>query len=245
MQPLMLAKSIELNSFMNQQLALAIQLNDDATLTDFCWGNNIQLQQQLFHTLQGSEERFLYLWGPSASGKSHLLQACCHLARTGQPAIYLPLKTLKDWGPQTVEGTEQQTLITIDDVDVIAADSVWEEALFHLYNKIREQENTILIVTAQVPPGNLPMRLLDLRSRLSSGLVMQILELNDYDKIESLQQRAHKRGFELSSSVGEFLLNRCARNMHQLYEVFDKLDAASLAAQRKITIPFVKSILRL
>ncbi|MDA9272158.1 DnaA regulatory inactivator Hda [bacterium] len=228
---------------MTLQLPLAIQLNDEATLADFCWGNNALLHQQLLSTLQGEGDRLIYLWGVTGSGKSHLLQACCQAINSAQSASYLPLKILHEWGPQVIEGLDEQTLIAIDDIESIANDAAWEESLFHLYNRIRDQEKSTLIISSQMPPANSPLRLPDLRSRLSWGLVMQINELNDSEKVNRLKSRAKKRGFDLPTSVGQFLLNRCARNMHDLDTLLNHLDEASLIAQRKITIPFVKHIL--
>lgn len=227
------------------QLPLAIQLNDEATLTDFCWQNNTLLQQQVLSTLNGSNERLIYLWGVNGCGKSHLLQACCQIVSEQQTASYLPLKILNEWGPQVLEGLDEQKLIAIDDIDTIAQDSLWEEALFHLYNRIRDQEKNILIISGQLPPPQSSLKLPDLRSRLSWGLVMQLHELEDDDKIKTLTARAYKRGFELPPSVSQFLLNRCARNMHDLDKLLNQLDEASLIAQRKITIPFVKRVLGL
>jgi DnaA family protein len=230
---------------MNKQLALAIKLNDEATLTDFNWGNNKLLQQQLQNMFSLKEDRLLYLWGTKGSGKSHLLQASCQAINSTQSAIYLPLNLLKEWGPQTIEGLEEQTLVCIDDIDTIAQDSAWEEALFHLYNKIKDMEKSLLIISGNQAPTTLPIKLADLRSRLSWGLVIQLLELNDEDKISTLKLHALRRGFDLPESVGQFLLNRCSRNMHDLHQLLNRLDDASLAAQRKITIPFVKDILNI
>lgn len=228
---------------MNRQLALALQLNDEATFADFCWGENTLLQQQLENTLHNGGERLLYIWGASGSGKSHLLQACCQARISNQSSIYLPLHLLKEWGPQVLDGIDEQALIGIDDIDAIAADPDWEEALFHLYNRVRDNEQTTLIITSNCSPTQSPICLADLRSRLSWGLVFQLNELDDYNKINTLKLHAHKRGFELPTSVGQFLLNRCARNMHDLHTLLNRLDNASLIAQRKITIPFVKDIL--
>jgi DnaA family protein len=185
----------------------------------------------------------LYLWGAAGSGKSHLLQACCQAMNGNQSAIYLPLQTLKEWGPEMLEGIDQQALIGIDDIDTIANLPVWEEALFHLYNRVRDNEKTTLIITGKCPPMQLPLRLPDLQSRLSWSLVIQLNELNDQDKMNTLKLHAHKRGLELSTHVGRFLLNHCARNMHDLHTLLNLLDEASLVAQRKITIPFVKHTL--
>lgn len=229
---------------MNHQLALAIQLNHQATLADFCWGSNHLLQQQLTLSLHNNGERFLYLWGDTGVGKSHLLQGCCHaMALNNEAVIYLPLAVLKEWGPESIDGIEEQTLIAIDDIDVITGDKAWEEALFHLYNRVRDNGTTILLIAAKQAPIAISLRLADLRSRLASGLIIQINELDDASKITVLREHAHKRGFELPHSVALFLLNRCARNMHSLYQILDQLDNASLAAQRKITVPFVKTVL--
>ncbi|KTD76281.1 DnaA regulatory inactivator Hda [Legionella waltersii] len=230
---------------MNKQLALAIKLNDEATLSDFNWGNNHLLYKHLLEMLSFKTDRLLYLWGAKGCGKSHLLQACCQALSANYPSIYLPLELLIEWGPETLDGLEQQTLICIDDIQTIAQQDAWEEALFHLYNKIRDNENSLFIISANTPPSSLNIKLPDLRSRLGWGLVMQINDLSDEDKIKTLTRNALKRGFELPESVGQYLLSRCSRNMHDLHGLLNRLDDASLEAQRKITIPFVKSTLDL
>lgn len=230
---------------MNKQLSLAIKLNDEATLDDFNWKNNELLQQQLTQILKLQEDKILYLWGIKGSGKSHLLQACCQAVNLTQSAIYLPLTLLKEWGPQAIEGLEDQSLICIDDIDAIATDPLWEEALFHLYNRIKDKEHSVLIISGTQTPLNSSIQLPDLRSRLSWGLVIQLHELDDDEKINTLKLHALKRGFYLPESVGHFLINRCSRNMHDLHQLLNRLDDASLQAHRKITIPFVKEILKI
>jgi DnaA family protein len=230
----------------NHQLALAIQLNHQATLADYCWGENSLLQQQITLALEGQGERFFYLWGDDGVGKSHLLQGCCHaMSQQNNSAAYLPLTLLQEWGPSSIEGMEEQTLLAIDDIDCIASDAAWEEALFHLYNRVRDNGNTLLIISGKQAPAKTTIQLADLRSRLSWGLVMQINELSDDLKIIALQRHAKNRGIELPENVAVFLINRCARSMHGLYHILDKLDEASLIAHRKITIPFAKRILEL
>ena len=136
---------------MNKQLALAIQLNDAATLDNFNWHQNHLLQQQLTSMLTLGNEKILYLWGTHGSGKSHVLQGCCQAVTSTQSAIYLPLALLKEWGPQSLEGLEEQTLICIDDIETITGDKAWEEALFHLYNRIKDPSNLLYISGAHSP----------------------------------------------------------------------------------------------
>lgn len=232
---------------MNKQLSLSIRMNDSATLNDFCWKNNDLLKDTIENTLhkKNPDSRFLTFWGNQGSGKSHLLQACCHAMQQDNTAIYLPLKMLYEWGPASLEGVEDQALVTLDDIHFIAGNLAWEEAIFHLYNKIRDQGKTILIISSEVALNALRMRLPDLRSRLSWGLVLPLHELDDESKIETLKDRALKKGFHLPETVAHFLVSRCTRNMHDLNEALNQLDEASLSAQRKITIPFVKAVLGL
>lgn len=230
---------------MNHQLALAIHLNYQETLADFCWDNNKLLQEQLYATLGQSGERFLYLWGGDGCGKSHLLQGSCQFIHASQPVTYLPLTLLKEWGPECLDGLEKQALIALDDIDIIAGSKEWEEALFHLFNRVRDNGHSILLVSAKTPPTRIAIELADLRSRLSWGLTLAINELNDEAKIIALCQHANKRGFDLPNNAALFLVKRCTRSMHVLSQILDRLDKASLAAQRKITIPFIKSILEI
>ena len=230
---------------MTQQLALTLPLHHAVTLEDFNWSNNELLQTQINNLVNGTGEKLLYIWGPASSGKSHILQACCYANIALKASSYLPLSSIKEYGPELLEGLEQQQLIAIDDIDSIAGDAHWEEALFHFYNMVRDQGTSYLIISGSYAPMNMPIKLLDLRSRLNCGLVVQIHELAEIEKIHTLQSHATKRGFELPTSVSHFLLNRCARNMHDLLELLNKLDEASLIAQRKLTIPFVKQILNL
>lgn len=230
---------------MNKQLALTLKLNDEATLADFNWEHNGLLKQQLQTMLSFNENRFLYLWGSQGSGKSHLLQACCQEMKPPLAAMYLPLTLLKEWGPESLEGLEDQNLICIDDIDSIANDKSWEEALFHLYNKIKDNERNLLIISGNHPPSMSAISLPDLKSRLAWGLIIQLQELSDEEKLNTLKLHASKRGFDLPESVGQFLINRCSRSMHDLHKLLNRLDDASLEANRKITLPFVKAILNL
>ncbi len=221
------------------QLPLGIGLREGITFDSFHFGNNKEAQ----HTLIHCQQPFIYLWGPPGSGKSHLLQALGHQAATrGETSAYLPLADAAELSPDYLQGLEQLSLVCIDDIDRIAQLPQWEEALFHLYNRI-QTANTRLALTAVSSPVTLPITLPDLRSRLSWGLVLRLNLLDDEGKLAVLQQRARARGMELPTEVGRYLLHRISRDMASLSNWLEKLDERSLAAQRKLTIPFVRELL--
>ena len=183
----------------------------------------------------------VFLHGGSGSGKSHLLQACCHLA--GEGSVYLPLAELATYSPEEVlAGVETLSLVALDDIDAVLGQEAWELALFGLYNRAREW-GCRLLIAARGAPRTLDVRLADLRSRLSWGGVYQLPLATDAEKCAILIFRAERRGLELSDDVAIYIVNRSQRDLAQLLELLDRLDRASLAQQRPLSIPFVKQTL--
>src|SRR5579871_3602537 len=157
---------IELISYA-QQLTLGLSLPDNALLETYYPGANVQVLNHLKRTAQGKGEPFVYIWGPLGSGCSHLLQGACHFASDlGRSAMYLPLAQIKDSDPSLLHSLERLDLVCLDDIQAIAGNERWEEALFHLYNRIKDGGRTYCVIAAQQSPKNSGIRLADLQSRL-------------------------------------------------------------------------------
>lgn len=232
-----------------QQLILNIPADHSATFKRFFWQDNIILRDVLFNSLSQSEptERFFYLWGEPGCGKSHLLQASCHALGKAMPCAYLPIQSLQEAGAgsEIFDNLEQLDLIAIDGLEHLAGNAVWEEALFHCYNRILAQPNARLMMAASQPIAALNIDLLDLRSRLSACMIFHVASLNETATLKLLQERAIQRGLLLSEEVAHFLIRRCPRNPGLLLDIFEQLDKAAWKEQRRLTIPFVKSVLSL
>lgn len=225
------------------QLPLSLKLPQFTQFENFFPANNAIVIDALKKLVAGNGEKIIYLHGAEGLGKTHLLQAACHTASLENiSAVYLPLKTLHTFGPGILEGLESLAFIAIDNVEVVARDAVWNEALFHLYNRLLSQEGRLLIAGLQ-GPSEAGFKLPDLISRLKGCLLLHLQALKDADKFTALQLHAKMRGLELSEEVGDFLMKRCPRDLPSLIQVLDELDKMSLAAQRKLTIPFVKQVL--
>jgi len=230
---------------MNRQLTLGLQLRASARFSSFVAGPNSELLAQLRRTASGQGEQFFFCWGASGCGKTHLLQACCQQAASeGRAASYVSLRDAGRLSPALLEGWEQFDLACLDDLDAIAARPDWEEALFHLYNRMRERGSS-LIVSAATAPAQIGIVLPDLRSRLGWGVVYQIRALDDTQRMQALQLRAREKGFDMPDETARYLLRRLPRDLPALFDLLERLDTASLAAQRKLTVPFVKSVLGL
>ncbi len=164
------------------------------------------------------------------------------MAQTGAVAMYLPLREVMDHGPQLLDGMEEVDLLCLDDLEVLAGQADWEEALFHIYNRIQQRQGRLLMAAAAAPRA-LGFQLPDLVSRLGWGLVFHLQTLDDEEKQQMLQMRAARRGLQLSDEVARYILSRGARGMGELFAALEQLDQASLQAQHRLTIPFVKRVM--
>lgn len=227
------------------QLTLGVSLKDEATFANFYAGPNHQLVELLKKAAAGQGEWVIYFYGTGGEGRTHLLQACCHAAhQQGLRTVYLPLAQLIELSPSILDGLEELDLICIDDIHLMGGRRQWEEAFFHAYNRIHAAGKH-LVVTANVAPKALEMVLPDVVSRLAWGMVYQLQPLSDQEKLHILMMRAERRGMTLLEEVGKFILTHCPRHLSTLFAALDVLDKASLAAQRKLTIPFVKAVLQI
>ena len=67
--------------------------------------------------------------------------------------------------------------------------------------------------------------------------------MDDSEKKSALQQRAAGRGFTLDDTVARFIMSHYSRDTRALFSLLDKLDSESLQSQRKITVPFLKTLI--
>lgn len=232
------------------QLTLSVQLPDDETFSSFQSIANYSATEQLKSFIKANKNtehsphvNSFYLFGLSGVGKSHLLHASCTYAeKLGLSSVCLSFSELKQLSVEVLDGLESIDLICLDDVQLIAGDRQWQQAVFDLFNRVIEQ-NKSLIITGNQSVSQLTIDLADLVSRLSWGMTEQIKPLDDEEKLIALKFRAQQRGLLLSDEVAKYLLSHLSRDMSDLISALGELDEASIREQRKITIPFIKSIL--
>jgi DnaA family protein len=219
-----------------KQLALGIRLRAEALFASFWPGENAEVVA----ALKAATAAPLWLWGAPGTGKTHLLQAMC--AAAGETAAYFPMDRSLALPPEALAGYERTPLLCIDDVDAVAGDLAWERALFRLFNEAADLGSRLIFAAAAAPRQS-PWLLEDWRSRAAACIVYQLRELDDGGRIAALQLRAVQRGLQLPHETAEYLLKRMPRDLHSLFEVLDQLDEASLVAQRRLTIPFIREAL--
>ncbi len=227
------------------QLSLGIALNDEATFANFYSDDaNAQVIEALTNRVAGDGDTNLLIWGAPGVGLTHLLQAVCHdVYACRQTVQYLPLRDMVGFSASDVcEGLEEFQFVCLDDIDHVCGIREWEQALFHLYNKLRDAGHVLLIASHTSPPS-LPVVLADLKSRILGSMRYHVKSLSDSGKQSALIMRAGARGMEMSVEVVQYILNRTSRNTGELFDLLDRLDDESMQRKRKLTVPFVKEVL--
>jgi DnaA family protein len=186
---------------------------------------------------------WLFLAGASKTGKTHLALALCAAAeQAGRRAVYLPLAAAAGRVREALDALDGNDVIALDDMEQIAGNHNDEIALFNFHNRARRLGISVLYA-AQSSPDELALTLPDLRSRLQQCARITLSPLDDTGRAEVLRDRAQRRGLILEDAAIDWLLTRTDRDLGALTGLLDKLDRASLAAQRRVTVPFLRKVI--
>lgn len=202
-----------------RQLTLDLVQPGPPSLDNFVAGRNAEVVAALRAVMSGQGERFIYLWGETGAGRSHLLKALGELS-SGTPSF-----------------DTRQRLYVVDDVD--RCDEPHQQRLFVLLNEIRADGTARFVAAGNAAPMHLALRD-DVRTRLAWGLVYQVHALSDDEKAQALSAHAVSRGLTLPADVIDYLLTHMPRDMRTLVAVVDALDSYALSVKKPVNLALVR-----
>ena len=224
-----------------EQLLLPVSVSEHMVFDSFYPGPNLEI----YKSLQANAQKLLWIAGIKGSGKTHLLQAAFHrCVSLSKPSLYIPMRDFDQFSPEILDDLDQLNLICIDDIEFILGHQVWERKLLDFYERIQTTDTHLVVASSESPKG-INFLLPDLASRFSMSVVHQLAMLSEIEMISAIMMHAETRGFNLSNESANYLLKRVERNVGSLVEIINILDYESLSKQRKLTIPFIKKILKL
>jgi DnaA family protein len=223
-----------------RQIPLGVRLPDRAVFASFLPARNVEALEHARRIAAGEVGGLTWLCGPPGSGKTHLLQALC--ARAGPAAAYVPLSQLESYGAAALGDWQGARWLCLDDIAPTVGRIEWERALFAVYLDC-EERGASLLMAAREAPAQLPFALPDLASRCAAGHRLALQALDEEQQCAALRLRAQLRGVDLPAETAHYLQRRLPRDMSSLFALLDELDAAALAAQRRLTVPFIRDVL--
>ena len=221
------------------QIPLPVSISEYMTFETFYLSSN----KAVIDSIKDDKNKLIWIAGLKGTGKTHILQATVNYMDDGDNRLlYLPMVESKDFTPDILENLNQFDLVAIDDIENVIGDFSWEEQLLILYEELIHTKCRILISSSDTPQG-LRFKLPDLASRFSLGLVDRLKPMNEEQIIKAISLHATVRGFNLPAEVAKYLISRVPRDVSVLVDIIKLLDYESLSKQRKLTVPFIKTVL--
>ena len=222
-----------------RQIPLDVSLSEYMTFETFYLGPN----KSVVDSLRDEKNQLIWLAGLEGFGKTHLLHAFLNShEHENKKVLYLPMSESQDFTPDILDNLAQYDLVAIDDIENIIGDMTWEEQLLKFYEDSYSTRNKILITANDTPKG-LNFLLPDLSSRFNLALIERLRPMNEDQMIKAILLHSKARGFDLPEDSAKYLINRVPRDVSVLVDMIKLLDYESLSMQRKLTIPFIKTVL--
>lgn len=203
-----------------------------------------QFQQSLSD--RQNDESF-YVFGEDGTGKTHLLQAACRfVTEKNRASVYLPLADSSlPLIADVLHGLEQTPLVCLDDVDHVMGDKDWELALANLIMRSKALGHQV-VMSGRDDITSWSIETTEWLQALMSVMPIALKPLTrKQDIVLALQRHAQKLGFELPIEVGNYLVKQFSNDLQELLSVLKLLEQASFVEKRRMTLPFVKHILRI
>jgi len=210
---------------------------------------------------EGGEVGFnpLFLYGGVGLGKTHLMHAIAHELRTQKPELRVVYLSAEQFMYRFIQALRERQMmdfkqifrsvdiLMVDDVQFIAGKDSTQEEFFHTFNALVDQ-NKQIIISADRAPGEIKQLEERIKSRLQSGLVVD-LHPTDYElRLGILQQkvelhRAQYGNLDITKGVLEFLAHRISNNVRVLEGALMRLFAFASLVGKEITLELTQDCL--
>ena len=197
-------------------------------IEDFIVSGSNQAAAGLVQSWPNWPAKTIALVGPASSGKSHL-------ARAWAADVGAVIYTADLTASELVPGTP----VLAENLD---AQQRTDDEIFHLLNWTKEISSNLLITSRQ-HPNHWPVSLPDLRSRLATVLVGEIMQPDDDLLMLLMAKLFSDRQLQVDMPVLAYVVPRIERSFAAVYAFVARVDAAALAGKRRISRALAKSCL--
>ena len=179
----------------------------------------------------------LSIFGPKSCGKSHLAHIWISRVQNSLPQpIEIPIIPAQNINMKNVNKfINNYQYLVIDNFDA----EINEEALFHLYNAFNTPEHFALF-TSEIPLAKIPLKLPDLRSRLNTIPVAEILMPDDEMLTALIAKLFNDKQIIISQEILDYILKNAERSFNYIARLINEIDDISWTYGRAVTIPIVR-----
>ena len=233
-------------------------LNPKYTFDNFVVGNsNMFAHSASLAVAEAPGEMYnpLFIYGDVGLGKTHLMQSIGHFVLKQNPQAKVLYVTCEKFMTEMIDSIRKKTniefrekyryidLLLIDDIQFIQKKEGTQEEFFHTFSALYEAKKQIVIASDRPPKDidNLDDRL---RSRFSSGLVVDI-GLPDYEtRIAILRKKEETEGYNVDNEVIGYIATNIKSNIRELEGALNKVVATSRLMRVPIDLAMAQNALQ-
>ena len=228
-----------------EQLHLNVQLDDSISLHKFISCDSTKdFLNILNNAIQdNSISNFYLLWGNKGRGKSYVMQGLHRkYIEDSKQTFHFSFRDKKATSPEILMNLDSLEAVFIEDLELMEISEDWERAIFNLINGCYVS-GTKIFLSSNLVSKDLPIRLKDLSSRLSSFTAIEVPEITEEEKIQALVQSSERKGLLLDDKTISYIISYTSRSLSDLLRLLNELDSFSLQKKKKISPSLVREML--
>ncbi|MFE7351608.1 chromosomal replication initiator protein DnaA [Streptomyces sp. NPDC057543] len=197
----------------------------------------------------------LFIYGESGLGKTHLLHAIGHYARSLYPGTRVRyvsseeftnefINSIRDGKGDTFRKRYRDVdILLVDDIQFLASKESTQEEFFHTFNTLHNA-NKQIVLSSDRPPKQLVTLEDRLRNRFEWGLTTDVQPPELETRIAILRKKAVQEQLNAPPEVLEFIASRISRNIRELEGALIRVTAFASLNRQPVDLGLTEHVLK-
>ncbi|MGW1479470.1 chromosomal replication initiator protein DnaA [Streptomyces rubiginosohelvolus] len=197
----------------------------------------------------------LFIYGESGLGKTHLLHAIGHYARSLYPGTRVRyvsseeftnefINSIRDGKGDTFRKRYRDVdILLVDDIQFLASKESTQEEFFHTFNTLHNA-NKQIVLSSDRPPKQLVTLEDRLRNRFEWGLTTDVQPPELETRIAILRKKAVQEQLNAPPEVLEFIASRISRNIRELEGALIRVTAFASLNRQPVDLGLTEIVLK-
>ncbi|WP_407559856.1 chromosomal replication initiator protein DnaA [Streptomyces sp. 184] len=197
----------------------------------------------------------LFIYGESGLGKTHLLHAIGHYARSLYPGTRVRYVSSEEFTNEFINSIRDgkadtfrkryrdMDILLVDDIQFLASKESTQEEFFHTFNTLHNA-NKQIVLSSDRPPKQLITLEDRLRNRFEWGLITDVQPPELETRIAILRKKAVQEQLNAPPEVLEFIASRISRNIRELEGALIRVTAFASLNRQPVDLGLTEIVLK-
>ncbi|MCX4800428.1 chromosomal replication initiator protein DnaA [Streptomyces sp. NPDC058682] len=197
----------------------------------------------------------LFVYGESGLGKTHLLHAIGHYARSLYPGTRVRYVSSEEFTNEFINSIRdgkgdafrkryrEMDILLVDDIQFLASKESTQEEFFHTFNTLHNA-NKQIVLSSDRPPKQLVTLEDRLRNRFEWGLITDVQPPELETRIAILRKKAVQEQLNAPPEVLEFIASRISRNIRELEGALIRVTAFASLNRQPVDLGLTEDVLK-